>query len=50
VERTYLARDDGRYQIGECFATISLGEPHEGYCYKLVAALITPDSATEASA
>lgn len=48
VAREYLARDDGHYQVGECFATISLGEPHEGYCYKLVAALITPDSAAEA--
>jgi hypothetical protein len=44
VEQTYLARKDGNYQVGECFATVSLGERHDdGYCYKLVAALITPD-------
>jgi len=45
VERKYLAGPDGSHGIGECFATISLGEPYEGYCYKLVAALITPDAA-----
>ncbi|MDP3937873.1 MAG: hypothetical protein Q8R92_07030 [Deltaproteobacteria bacterium] len=43
VERKYLAGSNGEYPIGECFVTVSLGEPHEGYCYKLVAALITPD-------
>lgn len=43
VERKYLARKDGAYPIGECFVTVSLGEPHEGHCYKLVAALITSD-------
>lgn len=42
----YLALRDGSYPIGECFATISLGEPYEGYCYKLVAGLVTPESAT----
>lgn len=40
VERTYLAKPDGRYVIGPCFVTVSLGEPHEGYCYKLIAAVI----------
>ena len=43
VERKYLAGSNGEYPIGECFVTVSLGESHEGYCYKLVAALITPD-------
>lgn len=41
-EREYLARDNGHYDIGECFATISIGEPKDGYCYKLVAAIIEP--------
>lgn len=41
IEREYLAGEDGEYGIGECFVTVSLGEAHEGYCYKLVAALIT---------
>jgi len=41
IEREYLAGKDGEYGIGECFITVSLGESHEGYCYKLVAALMT---------
>jgi hypothetical protein len=45
VERKYLAKDDGEYEIGECFLTVSLGEPHKGDCYKLVAAVITPERA-----
>jgi hypothetical protein len=43
IERKYLAKKDGDYRIAECFATVSLGEPFNGYCYKLIAALITPD-------
>jgi hypothetical protein len=43
VERKYLAKNDGEYKSGECFVTVSLGEPHTGDCYKLVAAVITPD-------
>ena len=39
-ERTYLRRPDGDYEIGECSLTVSLGEPYEGACYKLVAAVI----------
>ncbi len=40
IEREYLAKKDDTYRLGECYLTISLGEPHEGYCYKLVAAII----------
>ena len=40
IERDYLARDDGYYKLSECYITISLTEPYEGYCYKLVAAII----------
>lgn len=43
IERRYLARNDGEYKIGDCFVTVSLGEPHKGYCYKLVATVITPE-------
>lgn len=43
IERTYRAKPDGDYNIGECFVTVSLGEPHKGDCYKLVAAVIAPD-------
>ena len=42
-ERRYLAKLDGSYRLGECYLTISLGEPHEGFFYKLIAALIEPD-------
>lgn len=39
-EKAYLARPDGEYQISESFLTISLGEPHNDACYKLIAAII----------
>lgn len=39
-ERAYLAKPDGDYQIGESFLTISLGEPYNDACYKLIAAII----------
>ena len=39
-ERKYLSRQDGEYEIGESFLTISLGEPFKGDCYKLVATVI----------
>ena len=39
-ERAYLAKLDGTYEIGECYLTISLGEPFKGSCYKLIAAII----------
>jgi hypothetical protein len=42
-ERAYLARDDGEYEIGESYLTISLGEPHNGRYYKLIAAVIERD-------
>lgn len=41
IERSYLAKRDGSYELGECFVTVSLGEAYEGYCYKLIAAIIT---------
>ena len=39
-ERAYLAKQDGDYQVGESFVTVSLGEPHNGYCYNLIAAIM----------
>jgi hypothetical protein len=39
-ERAYLAKSDGDYEIGDSFVTVSLGEPHDNACYKLVAAII----------
>ena len=42
-EREYLAKPDGDYEIGKCYLTISLGEPYEDACYKLIAAIIECD-------
>lgn len=39
-ERAYLAKQDGDDEIAESFLTVSLGEPHNGYCYKLIAAIM----------
>ena len=39
-ERHYLAKLDGEYRRERCFLTVSLGEPYEGHCYKLIAAVI----------
>jgi hypothetical protein len=39
-ERTYLAKSDGEYEIGESLLTISLGEPYNDMCYKLTAAIV----------
>jgi len=41
-ERAYLAKPDGDYKIGESFLTVSLGEPYNEACYKLIAAIIEP--------
>lgn len=48
VERHYLAQADGTYDVGDCYATMSLGErADDGYCYKLIAAVITQERAAE---
>ena len=39
-ERAYLAKPDGEHDVGESFLTVSLGEPHNDACYKLIAAII----------
>ncbi|MBO9360405.1 MAG: hypothetical protein J7450_12705 [Thermomicrobium sp.] len=44
-ERTYLANPDGLYRIEDSYLTVSLGEPYEGYCYKLIAAVIEREGA-----
>ena len=49
-ERKYLARPNGEHQLAECFLTISLGEPYEGDCYKLVAAIVEPTTDAGAGA
>ena len=40
IERPYLAQTDGHFDVGECYLTISLGEPYREHCYKLVAAVM----------
>jgi hypothetical protein len=47
-ERTYLAQPDGDYEIGESFLTVSLGEPHNDACYKLIAAIVQRDEKSKA--
>jgi hypothetical protein len=40
VERNFLARDDGQYVIPSPVLCISLGDPYQGYYYKLIAAVL----------
>jgi hypothetical protein len=42
IEKKYFNKDIGEYPITEenAYLTVSIGEPYEGYCYKLVAAII----------
>lgn len=40
IERAYLALEDGNHALRESYLTISLGEPYEDRCYKLVAAVL----------
>ena len=41
VESRYRFKGEGEYPMtGDIYLCISLGEPFEGYCYKLVAAVI----------
>jgi hypothetical protein len=42
VERKYLAGPDGEFTVGPATLCISLGEPWNGYAYKLIAAVILP--------
>ena len=39
-EQRYKDLDDGDYPVGESYLTVSLGEPYDGYSYKLIAAVI----------
>jgi hypothetical protein len=42
AERVFLARPNGEYNIGDVYFCISLAEAHtDGYCYKLVATIIS---------
>ena len=39
IEKRFLARGDGDYPVGDRFVTVSLAEPHNGFAYKLIAAV-----------
>jgi hypothetical protein len=42
AERAFLAKPDGRYPLITAYLCVSLGEAHtDGYCYKLVAAVMS---------
>ena len=45
LEREYLKKLNGTYKLGPCHLTISLGEPYEGFCYKLIAAIVKGEPA-----
>ena len=40
IEQEFLAQPNGYYSIDNCYLTLSLGKPHEGNIYKLIAAVI----------
>jgi hypothetical protein len=40
IEDTYHPQADGVYHLGTCYLTISLAEPFNGCCYKVVAGVI----------
>ena len=42
-ERGYLTLDDGNYTLGESLLTVSVSEPLEGVCFKLVATIFEFD-------
>lgn len=40
IEREFLSQPDGDYEIRNSYLYISLGDPYQGYFYKLVAAIL----------
>lgn len=42
-ERRFLDKVNGSYALGPSYLTVSLGEPFDGACYKLVAAVVEVD-------
>jgi len=49
-ERTFLLKPDGEYELGDCYLTVSIGEPYEktNACYKLIAAIFEHDGGVRA--
>ena len=44
IEKAFLSKPDGAYNLGRCYLTISLGRELNGACYKLIAAVIGDQS------
>jgi hypothetical protein len=42
IEARFLAQPDGHANIGRALLCVSLGEPYQGYAYKLIAGVIQP--------
>jgi hypothetical protein len=42
AEASFFAQGEGEYPVGSVRLCISLSEPLNGYCYKLVAGVVTP--------
>ena len=40
IECDYLARQDGQYEIAQAVLCVSLGDPFQGYYYKLIASVL----------
>lgn len=40
VEAEFLALENGRYDLGDAYLTVSISDPLDGLCYKVIAALI----------
>lgn len=40
IERMYLSQADGQYDIAKPVLCVSLGDPYQGYFYKLVATVL----------
>ncbi len=42
IEADYLTRPENTYPVGVALLCVSLGEPYQGYAYKLIAGVILP--------
>ncbi len=47
IERTYSRDKEGEFRVDEALLCVSLGEIYHGYAYKLAAAVITPNRASD---
>jgi hypothetical protein len=45
--KAYLQAEDGHYPLGPCYMTVSLAEPVNGFCYKVIAAILEPEGPPE---